>query len=208
MIDSLQYQTTQDSSPNKKKPWLIIIIVVLLLGAVGFYFYNQSNKSEPEEPKMEKNLTPTEAPSPTPEIDKESVKIQVLNGTGTPGEAASAVEALTGAGYKEDNIETGNAEEYDHAKVSIQVKSGFEAAAEDIKKALSSFFDDIEIDSTKLDEDSDYDIVVTTGGEIYEEPTTAPTTVPTKATTPITTPVTSPTTASTPITSPSTSPTP
>ena len=206
MLDTPISYTPPPQGGNKNKTWIIVVILLVIGAAVGGYFFlNQPKKTEETKKVVEDKSEPTLTPTPTKKpIDREKVKIQVLNGTGTPGQAATAVEALTDAGYVVENIKTGNAEEYDHTKTTISAKKGFEDAAEDIKKALESDFDDIEIESIALDEDSEFDIVVTTGGKIYEEPTGAPTAKPTLSTT-------SPTPASTTTTlttSPSPSPTP
>jgi hypothetical protein len=96
-----------------------------------------------------------------------------------------------------DNIKTANAKEFTNTVTTIAVKEGFDSLSSDIKDALSSTFDTIEIDTTPLDKDSDFDIVVTTGGKKFEE------TTPTKAITQTTT-STSPTTSATPTSGPTT----
>lgn len=159
----------------KKKPVVVIVIAIVLAVILGFYFFRQSNKS------VENNTTvnPTtaqEEPSPTeePAVDKKTVKIQVQNGTGTPGQAGSAVDALKESGYEADNIKAVNAENFDTRTTTISAKTGFQTTAGDVKTALKDVFDEINIDSTNLDDASEFDIVVVTGGKKYE-PTAAPT---------------------------------
>lgn len=175
MIDIPSSYTIQQPEPKKNKTTIIIIAVIVVLALVGgFLFFRQTqDKGQTENPVIE-NSAPTPTPTEKPKIDKKSVKIQVLNGTGTPGQAADAVEALEKAGYDADNIKTGNAEEFDHKTTTVAYKERFKDTADDIKKALESAFDDIAIDSTLLDEDGEFDIVVTTGGKIFEEETATP----------------------------------
>lgn len=204
MIDTPLSYTSQPPSGNKSKTWIIVLVIILIAAAVGGYFFlNQAKKTDETKTVVEEKKTPSATPTPTKKpIDKENIKIQVLNGTGTPGQAGEAVKALTAAGYKEENIKTGNAEEYDHTKTTIEAKKGFVDVAEDIKKSLESTFDNIEIDSSELDADSEFDIVLTTGGKIFEESTGTPAPKPTTSSTSPT-----PTSATTTVT-PSSSPTP
>jgi hypothetical protein len=180
---------------NKKMGLIIGIVFIVLVLIVGIFILRQPKKTE--ETKTPISETQQPSPTETPVIDKKTVKIQVLNGTGTPGQAGTAVEALKKAGYVADNIKTANAKEFTNTVTTIAVKEGFDSLSSDIKDALSSTFDTIEIDTTPLDKDSDFDIVVTTGGKKFEE------TTPTKAITPTTT-STSPTTTATPTSGPTT----
>ena len=95
----------------------------------------------------------------------------MLNGTGTPGQAGTAVKALEESGYDPDNIKTANAEEFDNTVTTIAAREGFEDIASDINNSLKTVFDKIRIESTQLDADSEFDIIVTTGGKIFEEAT-------------------------------------
>src|SRR3989344_6350629 len=106
----------QTGKAGKKKTFIIILIVLIVIGIVGGYFYlNQQNSAEETKTAVVEKEKPTITPSPTKTpIDKAIVTIQVLNGTGTPGQAGTVVTTLTDAGYLTDNIETGNAEEYDN----------------------------------------------------------------------------------------------
>jgi len=205
MIDtSSQYLNQQGVMSKKKNPAVIIIVVVLVAAVVGGIFMLRQPKKTNQ---TNVNVVEKKEPSPTekPKIDKESVKIQVLNGTGTPGQAGITVEALKKAGYDSDNIKTGNAEKFDNSVVSITARTGFEDVASDIKDALKTTFDEIEISSSQLDKGSEFDIVVTTGGKIFEL-TPTPTVTTTQNPTP--SPTTEVTTTPTPTLTPTSSPTP
>lgn len=165
---------------NATKIIVAIIVVVILIVVGGIFMFGKSEESS-------KTVTPTPfvteimEPTPTkkPEIDKTSVKIQVQNGTGTPGQAAAVVEALKTAGYSADNIKSGNAEDYDHSTTTISMQEGFDDVAEDIKNSLMELHDNVEISTSNLESSSEYNIVVITGGTKYEEPTKAATSSPT-----------------------------
>lgn len=180
-------------APTKSKRPLIFVGIIILLGALigGFFFFQQSQKPAPEETQV----TPTEpVPTEKPQIDKSSVKIQVVNGTGTPGQASKVVDALKVADYSEDNIKTGNAEEFDTLTTTITARKGFEDVASDIKDILEKVFDKVDIDSSSLEDSSDFDIVIVTGGKKFEAitPTASTTKAPTSTITPTTAPTATP----------------
>lgn len=184
------------SYPNQpvrvKKNYMGIVVVVIIAALMGLFLYFRQLENT-DQTKVTVRVTKAPTSTPKPVIDKKSVKIQVLNGTGTPGQAGEAVDALVEAGYNKDNIEADNAEKYDNTVTTVSAKSGFEDVAEDIKEALKDTFDEIEIDSKNLDKDNKLDIIVTTGGKKFEEatptplPTTKVTTTPTITLTPTTT---------------------
>ncbi len=170
---------TQGVTPSKtgkksKLPIIIFILVILVLVG-GVYLFRKAKKSSA--PQVSGVITTNNVPSPTtkPQIDKMSVKIEVLNGTGTPGQAGKAADALKKGGYSSDNIKTDNAPNYDFTTTSVAAKPGFEDIANDIKTVLSSAFDSVEIDPSQLASDSQFDIIVTTGGKKYVVPTSSPT---------------------------------
>lgn len=196
MQETISSNFNQPVVKKSNKKVIIVVVVVILALAVGVFFFLRKPQV-PVEPEI--TVTETQEPTPTekPEINKESVRIQVLNGTGTPGQAGTAVDALTEAGYNADNIKASNAEDYDHTSTTVAFREGFEEVAVDIQKALESNFDNIEVDSTKVSEDSEFDIIVTTGGKKFEAatPTLKPSVSPTG---PTKTPTPSPTLSPTP----------
>lgn len=199
MIDIISpYSNQQGRSKNKKTVIIVfIIIVAAILG--GIFLLRQPKKTEQSKTDLieKKESSPTEKP----EIDKKSVKIQVLNGTGTPGQAGTVLEDLKKAGYNSDNIKTANAKDFNNTVTTITAKEGFNDVAGDIKDALKTTFDEIKIDSANLDKNSEFDIVVTTGGKKFEEATPTPTENPTPSPT-----STTPTTTLTPILTPTPTP--
>jgi hypothetical protein len=172
--------TSQPAKRKSKKPLIIIAVIVLIALIAGVAFVLLQPKKQDEKVTTAVKETPSPTPTEKPKIDKTTVKIQVTNGTGTPGQAGKAVEALKTAGFSAENIKTGNAKEFDTTVTTISYKAGFEDVATDISDALKPTFDEIKIESSPLDESSDFDIVVVTGGKLYETVApTAPKTTPT-----------------------------
>lgn len=185
--------TTQDfsgqpaSAKKSKLPVIIIAVVVIAAAAAGILLLSRNKSSKPPEVAGTTTVAPSPSPTPTPApaVDKQSVKIQVLNGTSTPGQATKVAVSLKNAGYNLDNIKTGNAPD-NAASSSIAAKTGFEATAADIKATLIGDFPDISVNTSPLDAGSDFDVVITTGGKAYQAPTATPT--PTGSATPTPTP--------------------
>lgn len=157
---------------KKKFPLVIVAVIIIIFLLAGFFIFRPFQGGT----QTEISPTPSEAPTPTekPQIDKEKVRIQVVNGTGTPGQAGKVVDLLKEAGYNADLIETGNADEFSSTPTKITARTGFEDAANDIKEVLGKTFDEITIDSTQLEDTSKFDIVIVTGGEEFKEPTDTP----------------------------------
>jgi len=198
--------STQPTTVKNKPPIVVIVVIVIIVLAIIGMVMSKNNKN------VQTNIaiTPTQEPSPTPapQVDKQTVKIQVLNGTGTPGQATTVVTELKASGFNADNIKTDNADKFDQTTTTIAAKAGFTVIADEIKAALNSTFDSINIDPTELGSESDYDIVITTGGKLYETPTpkvlptTSPTSGPTSTPGPTTTPANTPTPTITPTPTP------
>ncbi|MFA6081546.1 MAG: LytR C-terminal domain-containing protein [Patescibacteria group bacterium] len=182
--------------PKNKKPMTGLIVSLIVLAALigGFVLMKQPKKVEEKKDVVveEKGPSPTEKPK----IEKSTVKIQVINGTGTPGQAGVVVKALESAGYSADNIKTGNAEKFDNTTTSITARDNFEEIVNNIKSALGPTFEKITVVSPNLGADSEFDIVIVTGGKIFEEATPTPSKAVTE--TPTLSPTVTPTLTPTP----------
>jgi len=206
-INQKQFTSFQPISfppqPSKKKsnkiPLIIAVIVIVAL-VVGFFLFRRPSQQQSEE-KL--SPTPTEAfeqlptEEPSPAVKKDDLKIQILNGTGKPGQAAQVLALLKDAGFNESNMKTGNAQNYATQPTTIKIKKGLDSYATEIKNLLQKSFDEVKIDSNYLDAIEDYDIIITTGGKKYEEPTATPaptstTSTPSPTSTPTTTPTNTP----------------
>jgi hypothetical protein len=136
--------TPQRRQGNKKPAYLILVIIVVVLLFLGFRAVISHSTSVPT-PTPTPNvavITPTETPTPTVSpsvtpigatptispIDKDSgldrskLSVTVQNGSGTAGVAAKGVTALKNLGY--DVLGSGNADNFNYANVTIQIKTG------------------------------------------------------------------------------------
>jgi hypothetical protein len=116
--------------------------------------------------KNQTNSTATatpEAPTPTPtvDIDRKTVKVKILNGSGTKGQATTIKDMLKEKGYTD--IVTGNADNFDYTTTEIQVskdKKGLDSLVKgDIKDSVS----DPKV--TELKDDTSADVVIIFGAD-------------------------------------------
>lgn len=173
----ISYPVQRVKSKSAKSAWPLLLGVIIIAIIVGGVLMSRQPKKQEE--KKEVVATITEAPSPTdkPKIEKSSVKIQVQNGTGTPGQAGTVVKALEDAGYSTDNIKSSNAEKYDQVTTTITSRSDYEEIVSNIKDVLKPTFAEISEGSSNLKDESEFDIVIVTGGKLFatETPTSSPT---------------------------------
>jgi len=92
-------------------------------------------------------------------VNKEKIRIKVLNGSGIPGKATTVKDILKEKGYQE--ILTGNADNFDYKQTEIAVKKEknnlVSIIKEDLKKYVSSF------KVTALSEKEASDIIIIIG---------------------------------------------
>lgn len=155
----------EDEVERKGTPFLTLLLAFLggfLIGAllVGgiFYFKSSVNPLQPTPLPTEQPTTTPEA-SASPSADLSKYKVQVLNGSGTSGEATVAKNLLEKAGF--ENINTGNAKTYDFKDTVVAMKKDTpDAVFSAIQTSLSAY------KVTKgdaLSASSTYDVVVTVG---------------------------------------------
>ena len=107
-------QNAPSGKPKSKTSLIIFIILAILLIAGGVVFFVARNResgtldTSPSPSSSFQDIpSPIASPSPsTKPIDKATIKIEVLNGTGVPGEAAYLQGILKGMGY--ENVTAGN----------------------------------------------------------------------------------------------------
>jgi len=152
--------------------WVVLFAIAVIV--IGGFVLSRQQKKVPEAKKDV--VVEKKEPSPTakPKIEKSSVKIQVVNGTGTPGQAGIVVKALEGTGYSADNIKTANAEKFTTLTTTITARTDFEEIVNDIKDVLKPTFEEVTVDSSNLNTDSEFDIVIVTGGKLFEAITATP----------------------------------
>lgn len=194
---------------NKKKKlgktFIILGIVILVaLLAVGIVTAVRNNAPAEPSPTPTPVATPTPTPSPTPEpVVLGDLKVQVLNGSGTPGEAGKVAKKLESADFTD--IDTGNADSYDYKSTEVRVRPDMsDSVYEAIKTALAG--DYTVTPGDPLTASSDYDVVVIVGVNANATPTPKPTSTATPK--PSTTSSPSPSASSSPSPSASASPSP
>jgi hypothetical protein len=159
--DSLPYETV--SVWNKSRLLLILGFLIVLTALLGGLIYlQQTHQSLITLSKP--TPTPTEAPIPTPTpqaVAKSDLSVEVRNGTGTPGQAATVKGLMEGIEY--ENVTTGNADNTDHTQTEVVFSSKVSADQQkEIKDLLLKSFEAV---TTSVENAATKDIVVTTGTE-------------------------------------------
>lgn len=135
------------------------------LSSAGFditAMFGSNKADEPIEPLDLDEEEPTEAPTPTPSLAREDIKVKILNGSGIVGKAGEIEELLQDEGYSD--IVTGNADNFDYDTSEIQVKEDKEEAFDILSGDLADL---VKIDDfSTLDEDDAADIVFIIGTDI------------------------------------------
>ncbi|OGD85671.1 hypothetical protein A2164_03095 [Candidatus Curtissbacteria bacterium RBG_13_35_7] len=175
--EPISAETGTETKPKQTK-LLILGIVLILIGAVLitilFFKPNLTNKftlpifvkkivdqpilEEPEPTNLEESqATPSQEPA---EISKADIKIHILNGTGTSGQANQVKIQLEKLSFT--NIETGNAANKDFDETVIIYTTNIPQSIKDeIEAELANTFQKIEIAADEQNEN--YNIVITTG---------------------------------------------
>lgn len=174
---------------------MISFLVVLLVAVpLAFYYRNSNDETSNTRPANLENVNVAESENPQgqdskneatdelvpledaqldegvtqeaiPPIDFRTLKIQVLNGSGIPGEASRASGLLTSSGFGDP--ETGNASRYDYVETEVKVKESVpKDAIYKISTSLSVYT--VAVSSDYLSDESLYDIQIIIGSDINE----------------------------------------
>jgi len=149
-----------DSTPSSFPK--IILIIPLLLLIIGFFVIFDSKIKSDKTPEISPviSIIPTVIATPT-SVPVEDLKIQVLNGSGTAGEASKIVDLVSQYKFKVED--TGNATNFGFTQTQIQTK-----------KSVSSYAINLLIESLgkkyaakllpeNLSDSSGFDVIITTG---------------------------------------------
>lgn len=160
------YPTQKDNSKLKG----IILISLAGIGVLGGVFiFRKPEKIEATKivvtPIKYKQLS--NSPTVKQAKIKKDVTIHVLNGTGIRGQAGIIVKALGTAGYSLGNIKSGNTETIGETTTTITSRADFAEIVNDIKDVLKPVYPDIMngISNSNPNEDSGFDVIITTGGK-------------------------------------------
>lgn len=168
------------------KTLVAIVGVLLIVGGGGYGLFRITSSSSGGDSvtlgsTSEPSSRPASSPTPTPEpIDKEEVKIEVLNGTGTAGDAGFTQGKLEDAGFSD--IEVGNADDQDETRATITFSSSLpDNIVSEITEAMEGAFEDVRTKKGSLS--GDFDVRIITGlktgaSAATPKPTTATTATP------------------------------
>ncbi len=156
-------------------PAFVVIVIFVVVG--GFIFLNGSRLAEfqllkfnpftkgASEPQISSSPSPTSAVNPDLGqmiSDKGQISVNVINGTGTAGQAGRVKTMLENLGFSD--ITTANSE--NPASLVTKVEFAGDIASEvksEVEKELSLTFETVE--TGDLSSDSNFKIVITTGSE-------------------------------------------
>ncbi len=167
-----QLEDTLPKTPSNNRLYIMIGVFIILIAILGILFYMQ------RKPKRVKRVVPTTLtnvamPSPTliptfeaPQasassllsVTKQNLSIQVLNGSGIPGQADTIRQRLIEKGFR--NITTGNAGEVQSSRTLIIFKKEVgESERNEIIKEIELFSSDYTVQEKQ---DIDGDVLITT----------------------------------------------
>lgn len=176
-------QSPQVSFPQVREPEagrgsnakvLIAIVGVLLIVLVGGWLIlgNREGSATPTPtpvgglstfPTPEVASTPEASPTATPApVDKSEVKVEILNGTGVPGEASFLQKELEKLGFTSENITAGNADEQDATETTATYSRDLaQATADEITQRLEEVYTAVR--TRRATTSGDFDVSITTG---------------------------------------------
>jgi hypothetical protein len=162
----IQKEKIETERPNYL--WIIIptaLLVGALVGGFITYFSGVSKFNKDNETSTPiSSEAPIDEPSPTASsigtLKRDTLKIQVLNGSGVSGAAGKAKTYLEGLGYK--NIDTGNASASDFAETEISIKDTKKEFTSLLTTDLSKTYQ-VAKETKTLVATSSFDVVITLG---------------------------------------------
>ncbi|MBI3289829.1 LytR C-terminal domain-containing protein [Candidatus Microgenomates bacterium] len=121
-------------------PLVAVLVLLLLVGGVFFFMKSRGSSVESSpEPTIAEPIITEQTPSPNPAVNKADIKVKVLNGTGTSGEAGLLKDKLTAAGYTD--VEAGNASRQDYTDAQVAFASDVpESVQDEIMSVLKSTY--------------------------------------------------------------------
>lgn len=168
-LPSLQDEKPHEEKLIDKKMIFLIILMLMSFSALGItlflQFGNTSKDSAKPVPSVTVTISPTiESVSPTSSVSaslsKKDIKIQIFNGSGTPGEASNVENTLINLGFI--NIEVGDAEGAEsNTTIVIFSERTPKEYKDEILNELKKTFDNIE--TQEISTSDSYDVFITTG---------------------------------------------
>lgn len=157
---------------------VLFFTIVVIISALVFFagmLYFQSSKQIPQLPQFDfmntfakpsPTPTPEATPTPTPEpISFEDYSVQVLNGSGVSGAAGDVASTLEDEGFVD--VAASNADNQDYTETEVSMKG---EVPEEVFDSLADILDGYTLTlSEALDDDSEFDIVITLGSGLSED---------------------------------------
>jgi hypothetical protein len=173
-LKDIRPDTTKDvekggSGFNGKLFFGLLLLFILLGALAGGLFYYKQRVAPPTgnmEPKTsDVSNAPTATPTPVEKVDLTKYTVNVLNGSGTAGQAGVVKDLLVKSGFDAEKVKTANASTYDFKSTEVQVKVDVPAGIIDaIIKSLNTSYT-VEVMEDNLTASSSYDVVVTVGSK-------------------------------------------
>ncbi len=147
---------------------LLMLSGALLFAAYNFHFFSFSSQqqakravvAQPTKQPVVVLSTPTPVSGEEAKLQKEDIKIQVLNGSGIDGQAGKLKDQLGVLGFT--NVETGNVEgPTSNAAIVIFSENVAQEFQDEILIELKKTF--MSVDAQQLPEAEGFDVVITTG---------------------------------------------
>ncbi len=137
-----------------------LVVLTVLLGGLIYLQQTHQGLVGFTKPTPTPVATPTATPIPQ-EVAKSELSVEVQNGTGTPGQAATVKGLMEGIEYS--NITTGNADNTDHEQTEVVFSDKVDdKKQQEIKELLLKSFSAV---TTSVDKSATTDIVIITGSE-------------------------------------------
>jgi len=146
----------------------LLVFIVSFVSSILFFIFLSAIKPKtnftslgfrPQKPSPTSPIiSPSKTPTPTMVINKQAIRIKVLNGSGVTGKASSVKEILKQKGYQE--ILTGNAKSFDFEKTEISIKKEKSYLISIIKEDLKQYVSSFKINTLSEEEASDVVIVI------------------------------------------------
>lgn len=134
--------------------FFIILGIILLIGAVIFFISRSANEAVPSPSPTSFFSAPS--PTPTPEAspeasptseDKSELSVEILNGTGIPGEASYLQGQLKNLGY--ENVTAANASTQNETSTTVTFARDVSTAVKDeLEAELEKLYTDVNVSTS------------------------------------------------------------
>ncbi len=170
-IEPVGFPPAPSERQNSKglKLGIIVVLLVIVIGLVTFLVFKSSGTETNEEAietPFEETLTPaptisaTATPSAKP-VSKDTISVEILNGTGTPGDAAYLQNQLKAMGFK--TITTGNADTSDATTTTATFAANIsQSLIDEVQTKLESLYKTVEIKTSRSFTDSKFQVITGT----------------------------------------------